>query len=254
MARPTRAARSNYPSGCVSVRKVGIIQPSYLPWRGFFDFIHEVDVFVFLDDVQYTVRDWRNRNRVKTHDGAAWLTVPVLGGRNQLIRDTRIDNAQPWIRKHLQAIQHSYGRAPGFDGCFEAISTVYARGFELLSELDIALTKALCACLGIERELVVASTLDCAGSKDDKLLALVQRVGGDVYISGPSAAAYLRPQLWGQAGVELRYKDYSGYPEYPQISQPFDPSVSVIDLLFMVGKNAPDYIWGRRRALQGGSP
>ena len=239
----------------MSVRKVGIIQPSYLPWRGFFDFVQEVDVFVFLDDVQYTVRDWRNRNRVKTHDGGAvWLTVPVLGGRSQLIRDTKIDNAQPWIRKHLQAIQHSYGRATYFAEYFDAISAVYSRGFELLSELDIALIEALCACLGIEREFVVASTLDCGGSKDDKLLALVQRVGGDVYLSGPSAAAYLRPDLWAKAGVELRYKDYSGYPEYPQISQPFEPSVSVIDLLFMVGKAAPDYIWGHRRATQGRSP
>jgi hypothetical protein len=230
------------------MRTVGIIQPSYLPWRGYFDFIREVDVFVFLDDVQYTVRDWRNRNRIKTHEGeAAWLTVPVLGGRNQLIRDAKIDNAQPWVRKHLQAMERSYGRTAHFDRYFPGLSAVYERGFESLSELDVALTEALCASLGIQKELVVASTLACPGSKDDKLLALVRRVGGDAYLSGPSAAAYLRPELWREAGVELRYKSYAGYPEYAQISSPFEPSVSVVDLLFAVGEAAPDYIWGRRR-------
>ena len=236
-------------TGSLSVRKVGIIQPSYLPWRGFFDFIQEVDVFVFLDDVQYTVRDWRSRNRIKTQSGdAVWLSVPVLGGRNQLIRDARIDNAQPWIRKHRQAIERSYGRTAYFGEYFGAVSAVYSVGFESLSDLDVALTKVLCACLGIEKEFVIASSLECDGSKDDKLLAIVQRLGGDVYLSGPSAAAYLRPALWRDAGVELRYKDYSGYPEYPQISPPFEPSVSVLDTLFMLGKAAPDYIWGRHRS------
>ena len=233
------------------MRTIGIIQPSYLPWRGFFDFIQEVDVFVFLDDVQYTVRDWRNRNRIKTPDGGAvWLTVPVLGGRNQLIRDARIDNAQPWIRKHVQLLERSYRRAPHFDEYFGTIAAVYSAEFELLSELDIALTRALCGCLGIETELVVASSLACEGAKDDKLLAIVQRLEGDVYLSGPSAAAYMRPSLWRDAGVDLRYKDYSGYPEYAQISEPFEPSVSVLDTLFMLGKAAPDYIWGRKRTRE----
>jgi hypothetical protein len=232
------------------VRTVGVIQPSYLPWRGFFDFIHEVDVFVFLDDVQYTVRDWRNRNRIKTGDGTVWLTVPVLGGRNQLICDAKIDNAQPWIRKHLQMIDRSYRRAAHFAEYFAALSAVYSHGFELLSDLDVALTKVLCGCLGLEREFVLASTLACPGSKDEKLLALVERVGGDVYLAGPSAAAYLQPQLWRDAGVELRYKDYSGYPPYAQVSEPFEPSVSVLDTLFMLGNAAPDYIWGRHRETQ----
>lgn len=228
---------------------VGVIQPSYLPWRGFFDFIHEVDIFVFLDDVQYTVRDWRNRNRIKTHDGAVWLTVPVLGGRNQMIMDAKIDNAQSWARKHLHAIERSYGRAKHFAEYFDVLSAVYSRGFESLCDLDIELTKTLCSCLGIDKRFVIASDLECLGSKDDKLLEIVQRLGGDVYLSGPSAAAYMRPSMWRDAGIELRYKDYSGYPEYPQISGPFEPSVSVIDLLFMLGKAAPDYIWGRHRAL-----
>lgn len=235
----------------MTLRTVGIIQPNYLPWRGFFDFIHDVDTFVFLDDVQYTVRDWRNRNRIKTRDGgSAWLTVPVLGGRNQLIRDVRIDNAQPWIRKHLGSLERSYGGTAHFEQYYPTVAAIYSRGFEFLAELDIELTKAICRCLGLERDFVVASTLGCEGTKDDRLLEIVRRVGADAYLSGPSAAAYLRPELWRDAGVELRYKDYTGYPEYPQISLPFEPSVSVLDVLFMLGESAPDYIWGGYRLRQ----
>ena len=234
----------------LTVRKIGIIQPCYLPWRGFFDFVHEVDVFVFLDDVQYTVRDWRNRNRIKSKDGGTlWLTVPVVGGRNQEIRDVKIDNSQPWIRKHLASLEHSYGRLEHFREYIDVLSSVYAVGFESLSELDVALTKALCKCLGVETEFVLASTLGSEGKKDDKLLAIVKRLGGDAYVSGPSAAAYLRPELWQEAGVRLLYKDYSGYPEYPQIAPPFAPGVSIVDTLFMLGKAAPDYIWGRYRTV-----
>src|ERR1051326_1204765 len=103
-------------------RTIGIIQPNYLTWRGYFDFVHDVDVFVFLDDVQYTLRDWRNRNRIRTREGGSlWLTVPVLGGRNQLIHEVRIDNSQRWAKKHLDTLFHNYNKAPHFDTYFEKL-------------------------------------------------------------------------------------------------------------------------------------
>jgi hypothetical protein len=228
---------------------VGVIQPCYLPWRGFFDFVNEVDTFVFLDDVQYTVRDWRSRNRIRTPGhGCTWLTVPVLGGRDQLIKDVRIDRSQPWVRKHLGAITQSYGRSPHFERYFAALSSALKSGHELLSNLDIELTRSICAELGIRTPLLQSSTLDCPGTKDDKLIAIVRAVGGQRYVSGPAAKAYLQPQKWQSAGIELAYKDYSGYPEYPQIEAPFEPSVSIIDLLFAVGDRAADYIWGSLRS------
>ncbi|HEU4602537.1 MAG TPA: WbqC family protein, partial [Steroidobacteraceae bacterium] len=107
------------------MRTIGIIQPCYLPWRGFFDFVNEVDTFVFLDDVQYTVRDWRSRNRIKTLErGCMWLSVPIQGGRDQLIKDVRIDHSQPWTRKHLGAMVESYGRCPFFEQYFGMLSSV----------------------------------------------------------------------------------------------------------------------------------
>ena len=232
------------------MRTIGIIQPNYIPWRGFFDFVHEVDVFVFLDDAQYTVRDWRNRNRIRTKQGETiWLTVPTVGGRDQLIKDVKIDDSQPWIRKHLRAIEHNYGQTRNFSEYFELLHEVYTRGFSSLSDLDIALTRTLSKCLGIETEFVIASTIESESEskKDDKLLQIVKHLQGEAYLSGPAAKAYLCDRLWRDAGVELVYKDYSGYPEYQQISEPFDAAVSVLDLLFMVGEKAPDYIWGEYR-------
>ena len=143
------------------MKSVGIIQPNYLPWRGYFDFIHEVDVFVFLDDVQYTPRDWRSRNRVKMPDGSCrWITVPVLGGRDQLIRDVRIDNAQGWQRKHLETLRHSYGKAPWFGEYFPRLEALLIDGgFERLCDLDVALTREIAGWLGIGTPVVLASAL-----------------------------------------------------------------------------------------------
>jgi len=234
------------------MRTIGIIQPNYIPWRGFFDIVHEVDVFVFLDNVQYTVRDLRNRNRIRTRRGdTVWMTVPVIGGRNQLIKDVKIDGTQPWILKHLEALKRSYGSTRNFQEYFDPLCEVYARGFTSLSGLDIALTNTLSHWLGIETEFVNASTIPTTGEKEDKLLQLVTYLKGDVYLSGPAAKSYMSDELWEDAGVEVRFKDYSGYPEYHQISEPFDAAVSLLDLLFMVGAEAPDYIWGKYRQKTG---
>jgi hypothetical protein len=228
---------------------VGIIQPNYIPWRGYFDFIHEVDVFVFLDDVQFTRRDWRTRNKIKLADGKTrWLTVPVQGGRYQAICDVRIDNSQKWARKHWEALRHSYGKTPYFARYRESLEALYAPGrFERLVDLNDALTRQICEWLGLSPSFVHSTSLEVDGEKDDRLLAIVQELDGHAYLSGPVAQDYIRPELWAEAGVELRYKDYAGYPEYPQISEPFEPAVTVLDLLFMVGDDAPSYIWGERR-------
>jgi len=228
--------------------RVAIVQPNYIPWRGYFDIIHAVDVFVFLDDVQYTVRDWRNRNRIKTQQGpSAWLTIPTRGGRDQRIADVEIDDAQDWRRKHLASLRHSYGKSPHFATYFPQLSELVTNGPGNLTAFDIALTERICAWLSCERRFLRASQLDATGSKDDRLIDIVRKVDGRHYLSGPAARDYIVPQKFADAGIELAYHDYGGYPEYPQISAPFDPQVSVLDLLFAVGPDAPDYIWGKHR-------
>ncbi len=232
--------------------RVAILQPNYIPWKGVFDMLHAVDVFVFLDDVQYTVRDWRNRNRVKTPAGpSAWLSVPTRGGRNQRICDVAIDYDQPWQHKHTEALRHSYGRTPFFHDYAPRFGEILDKRHPLLADLDIELTREVCGWLGIERDLRRSSELDPQGIKDDRLIDLVQKVGGDAYLSGPAARTYIRPERFSDAGIALSYQDYAGYPEYPQISAPFDHAVTILDLLFAVGPAAPEYIWGPRR-LRGG--
>jgi hypothetical protein len=230
------------------MRTIGIIQPNYIPWRGYFDFVHEVDVFVHLDDVQYTPRDWRSRNKIKQPDGSTrWLTVPVTGGRNQLIKDVRIDNTQKWARKHLQALRHSYGKAPYFKDYVGEIEDLYAADYEYLVDLNYAFTERIAAWLDISTRFAFSSDLEVQGTKDDRLIALVQKLDGDCYLSGPAARDYMQPQLWRDADIEVSFKSYEGYPEYDQISEPFEPAVSVLDLLFSVGPQAPNYIWGEFR-------
>lgn len=228
--------------------RVAIIQPSYIPWRGFFDVIHSVDVFVFLDDVQYTVRDWRNRNRIKTHQGpSVWLTVPTRGGRDQRIADVEIDDTQDWRRKHLASLRHSYGKCRHFADYFPELSELLTNGPANLAALDITLTERICRWLSVERRFLRSSDLSPVGSKDDRLIDIVRKVDGSFYLSGPAARDYIVPQKFADAGIELAYQDYAGYPEYPQISDPFDPHVSALDLLFAVGPAAPEYIWGKHR-------
>lgn len=228
--------------------QVAIIQSCFIPWKGYFDIINDVNIFIFLDDTQYTTRDWRNRNRIKISNGESkWLVLPVLGGRNQLICEALIDNSQSWRKKHLTTLKHSYGKAPYFELYFPTLQKIFEEPNLYLSELNRKLTCQLSEWLGINTKFVNSVDLGVGGDKDDKLIALVKAVGGLGYVSGPSAKAYIVPEKFADAKISLRFHDYSGYPEYPQISDPFDHYVSVLDLLFMVGPAAGDYIWGYRR-------
>lgn len=225
--------------------RIAIIQPNYLPWKGYFDIIHDVDGFVFLDDVQYTPRDWRNRNRIKLPNGELkWMSVPVTGGRDQRICEARIDPEQDWAESHVGLLRHAYSSAPFFDRYFTELERVLRGGHELLVDLDIDLIELICGWLGIEARLVRSSSLEVTGSKDDRLLQIAGKLGARTYVSGPSARNYIVPEKFERAGVELVFFEYRDYPVYRQLSDPFVHEVSIVDLLFCVGPSAPEYIWG----------
>lgn len=218
--------------------KVGIIQSSFIPWRGFFDFIASVDVFVFLDDVQFTTRDWRNRNRIKTPRGGEWLTVPVRHSRGpQRICDTLVDQAQDWRAKHLGTWQANYARAPFFADVREILAAMPARGTTTISTLNQELIRAVCGYLEIATPLRLSTEFPAAGNRSERLVNLVRAVGGHGYLSGPSADAYLDRELFAKAGIRLEYKSYD-YPAYPQLWGPFDGAVSVLDLIANCGPGA----------------
>ena len=226
--------------------KAAIIQSNYVPWKGYFDIIHEVDAFVFLEDVQYTRRDWRNRNKIKTPGGIKWISVPIIRGTNLMIYETKIDYSQDWREKHKKTIHHSHASCEYYDNYKEDIFGIYTKKYETISELNIAAIKKISALLGIETVFVNSKDLNTSGTKDDKLIEICQKVGADHYISGPAARDYIVKDKFEKGGIVLEYKDYSEYPEYKQLWGEFNHFVSVIDLIFNCGEKAPDYIWGWR--------
>jgi hypothetical protein len=228
--------------------KCVILQPSYIPWRGYFHQIDQADVFVFYDDVQYDKHGWRNRNRIKTHQGTQWLTIPVLAGdapiQHTPINQVQFDRRQPWSRKHWLTITQSYGRAPYFAQYAPLLEPLYRDPPILLADFTIELTILLSRQLGIQHtRFVRSSSLEVSGSKTERLIQILTCLGAQHYISGPSARDYLDEALFESAGITLEYMKYN-YPEYEQLYPPFDPQVSILDLLFMTGPTALSHIRG----------
>jgi hypothetical protein len=203
-------------------------------------------VFVFYDDVQYTVNDWRNRNRIKTANGPAWLTVPVGNQNDRRICDVEIRD-RAWPRKHWMTIEQSYRKAPGFALYGEFFKDVYQREWTSLSDLNQSLIRTIAAqFLGITTTLRDVREFDLEGARSDRLLDLLMRLGATDYISGPSARAYLDEAGYLREGIRVHWKDYSTYPEYRQLHGAYEPNVSIVDLLMNCGDRAPGYIWGYR--------
>lgn len=238
----------------VTQKKVAIIQSNYIPWKGYFDFINMVDEFILFDDTQYTRRDWRNRNLIKTSNGLRWLTIPVevKGRYHQSISETRISSAE-WAIEHWKAIAHNYTRARYFRQYREIFEPLYRGCCEpMLSIINKTFLDVICRILNICTPITCIMNYrsncpsDSAGDKTLQLVSLCKAAGASCYISGPAAQNYINPEAFKQAGIELKYIDYSGYPEYPQFFPLFTHNVSVLDLLFHTGPKAPYYIWGWR--------
>lgn len=225
---------------------VVILQPSYIPWRGYFDQIRRADLFIFYDDVQYDKHGWRNRNQIKTSQGKQWLTIPVhSAGVTQgiAIKDVKIDRNKPWAKNHLKALTISYNKAPYFKKYQSLLEDFYSRQDESIANFTIETTIALARELGIQDTRFMRSSEleEINGLKTDRLLQILKKVGATHYISGPSAQDYIEKDKFNTAGISLEYILYD-YPEYPQLYPPFDPNVTILDLLFMTGENALKYI------------
>jgi len=226
-----------------------ILQPSYIPWRGFFHQIQKADVFVFYDDVQFDKNGWRNRNRIKTSKGADWLSIPVHI-KDHLAEQTPINEVRicwnnDWARKHLRTLQQAYARAPWFARYKPLLESFYSRRDPLLADFIIDFTTTLAQELGLTRtRFLRSSALGVSGTKTDRVLSVLAKVGATHYISGPSARDYLEEDKLADAGISLEFMEYD-YPEYPQLHPPFDPQLSILDLLFMTGPDAPRFIWAQ---------
>jgi hypothetical protein len=229
--------------------KCVILQPSYIPWRGYFDQIRQADLFIFYDDVQYDKHGWRNRNRIKTAQGPLWLSIPVSNkgtiSNHMVINEMKIVWNNDWARNHWKSIETAYGKAPFYHLYADGLYKLYSSHPELLADFTIPLTIHIARALGIQSTRFMRSSEieGISGTKTDRLIEILTRVGADHYISGPAAKDYIEPEKFSKAGITLDYFNYS-YPEYEQLYPPYDPFVSVLDLMFMKGEQSLGYITG----------
>lgn len=227
------------------MKKVAILQSNYIPWKGYFDIIGLVDEFILYDDMQYTRRDWRNRNQIKTANGLQWLSIPVetKGKFYQKICETRISDPC-WAGNHWKAIRYAYAKAPFFREYEPLFASLYERAGQMdrLSQVNHLFLTEICRLLGIGTKITWSSDYVLADGKTERLAQLVLDAGGSYYLSGPAAKDYIVDEVFENAGVELHYMDYGGYPAYPQLHGDFTHNVSILDLLFMTGTDAPRYM------------
>ena len=218
--------------------RVGVIQSNYLPWRGYFDFIDAVDLFVIHDDLQYTKGDWRNRNRIKTPHGTRWITVPVHHERtSQLICETAIDHSRDWRREHRQMIEANLAAAPFLVDVVGLLQPVWDARHATISQLNVAMLSAVCGYLGIRTPMRMSSEFALRAARTERLIELLTKVGATTYVSGPSARAYLDERKFRDVGIRLEYKAYD-YTPYRQCWGPFEGAVSIVDTIANCGSDA----------------
>lgn len=228
-------------------KKIAILQSNYIPWKGYFDLIAVADEFILYDDMQYTKNDWRNRNKIKTPKGVEWISIPVGQNINRRIRDVKLP-ASNWQTKHWKSIMQNYRNAPYFEEISAIFKPLYLqRHYTHLSEINRTFIETVCEYLDITTKISNSWDYRLIDGKTERLADLCRQAGGTEYISGPAAKAYIDENIFADAGITLTWFNYSGYHEYPQLWGDFVHSVSVLDLLFNTGPNAPWYVWSWRQ-------
>lgn len=231
--------------------KLAVLQSNYIPWKGYFDIIHDVDLFLFYDEVQYTTYDWRNRNQIRVAGGKKWLTLPCGYDRKRRIYEVKIKEEFDWQRRHYAILENNYRKAPYFRKYREFLQYVYLeRSWEYLYQLNRYMTEHIAReFLGLQTKFADSRSYPSEGKKAEKLFQLICSTKADVYISGEAAKKYMELEPYKNAGIKVVWKNYHGYPEYHQMYESFYHDVSILDLLFCTGDDAPYYIWGWRETV-----
>ena len=224
------------------MKSVMISQSNYIPWKGYFDMIASVDVFVVYDEVQYTKNDWRNRNLIKTKNELQWLTIPVKQkSLSQTICETEVFNTN-WKKKHIGSLQSNYGKALFFKEFKERIFKIYELSSTSLSEINLRFIKEICAILEIETRIIDSRSLNLSGNKQQRLVQACRKLNANTYLSGPAAKSYIDEDFFTSNQIKLEWMDYSGYKTYNQLHPPFKHEVSILDLIFNEGANAKKFL------------
>jgi len=225
--------------------KVAINQSNYISWKGYFDMIKSVDLFILYDDVQYTRRDWRNRNKIKTPHGLKWLTIPVnvKGKYHQKIKDTTVSDKK-WNYSHLKTIKGCFSKSEHFAEVFPLVENLYSTAnYDTISEINFHFITGICNYLDIDTKIVFSSNYDLSEErKNERLIDICKQAGAKEYISGPLAKDYIEKDKFDDSNIKLTWMDYDGYPEYPQLYGEFVHKVSILDVLFNCGKRSIDFI------------
>lgn len=213
---------------------VTIHQPDFLPWLGFFDRWRKSDLFIVLDDVQFIRRGWQHRDKIKTKDGATWLTVPVVkkGKYHQLIRDVKIDNQTNWRYTHLKTIESNYNKAPDFEECFKRIKEIYDKKHLFLIDLNMDLLHLVAVMLRLTTPTVFASDYHVETTSTQRLVDLVKSAGGTVYLTGLGSKDYLDESLFNKENIEVIWHEFR-HSAYRQLHGEFIPMLSCLDYLMM---------------------
>jgi hypothetical protein len=225
------------------VTRIAILQSNYLPWKGYFDVVAQVDAFYVYDCAQYTRSDWRNRNQIKTPTGKRWLTVPVIYDRlGKRIDETRIADRSA-VARHWDMLRGTYRGAPAYhEACSRLAPLFEAPVPEMLSTLNRRMIDGVCEFLNIRTPIFDCGTIELRGGRNDRLIQICRDAGATRYLSGPAARSYLDVDAFARAGIRVEWMQYEGYPEYAQPHPPFDHRVSVVDLLFCTGEEAARYM------------
>lgn len=220
--------------------KIGILQPGYLPWLGFFEQMYRSNIFVIYDDVQYDKHGWRNRNRIKTANGIQWLTVPVHVSLKEplLIKEVRIDNRQNWAKKHLLSIRQNYAKAPFLKEYIDIFEEAYSKEWEYLVDVDMYFITKLAECLHMkDKEIIMSSTLNVKGDRIERLINICKIFNANTFYEGAIGKNYINEGYFNRHGIKVEYQDYK-HPVYKQLYGIFVPYLSVIDLLFNHGRES----------------
>jgi len=226
------------------MKKVAILQSNYIPWKGYFDLINMVDEFILYDDMQYTKRDWRNRNKIKTPQGLKWLSIPVevKGKYFQKINETKISDKN-WAKNHWQQIKQNYSKTKYFKEYKDLFEDIYLNCNEdYLSRVNYKFIEAINNILGITTTIRWSSEFDLIEGQTEKLLGICKDCNADIYISGPAAKDYFDEELAKKENIKVEWMDYSGYKEYDQLFPPFEHGVTILDLIFNEGSNSKNFM------------
>jgi len=226
------------------MKKVAILQSNYIPWKGYFDLINMVDEFILYDDMQYTRRDWRNRNKIQTPQGLQWLTIPVdvKGKYYQKINETQISDKE-WGKKHWTQLTHNYKKAPYFQKYQTIFKELYLNNDNrYLSQINYKFIVTINNILGITTTIRWSNEFNLIDGQTEKLLDICKKSNADIYLSGPAAKNYLDENLFRQENIKLEWMDYNGYKEYDQLYKPFEHGVTILDLIFNTGSNATKFM------------